>query len=134
VHTTEITASTTELVRAAAEGDERAWRLMVQRYNGLVWGVVHMYHLPDSDAADVVATTWLQLTQNLKRIPEPEAAGEWLATTAQRESLRVLRWIAREQPAGGLDLLEPANEPEARGGLSARQQQRDDALPLSTLP
>jgi RNA polymerase sigma factor (sigma-70 family) len=124
VLTTETTASTTELVRAAAQGDERAWELVVERYSGRVWGVVRMHRLADSDAADVVATTWLQLAQNLDQIHEPEALGAWLATTARRESLRAVRRIDRERPTEGLDQFtvvdQPEDEPEAQAVTAER--------------
>ncbi|MGH8884791.1 MAG: RNA polymerase sigma factor [Egibacteraceae bacterium] len=134
--TTETAASTTELVRAAAEGDERAWELMVERYNGRVWSVVQAHRLPASDAADVVATTWLQLVQNLNQIREPEATGAWLATTARRESLRALQRIVRERPTDDLDQIEsaarPDGEPEAEAAAAERNLmllQRMDELP-----
>lgn len=126
--TTPTTASTTELVRAAAEGDERAWKLVVERYSGLVWSVVRTYRLADSDAADVVATTWLQLVQNLQRIREPGAVSAWLATTARRESLRVLRLIDRERPTEGLGQLKSTDRPEDEPEAQAVAAERDLTL------
>lgn len=123
--TTEITASTTDLVRAAAEGDERAWKLVVQRYSGRVWSAVRTHRLPDSDAADVVATTWLQLAQNLNEISEPEAVGAWLATTARTESLRALRWLDCQRSFGDLDQLESADRPEDEPETQAAAAEHD---------
>jgi len=90
--------STAELIQAAAAGDEEAWEALVDRYNGLVWAVIRAHRLHHHEAADVAQTTWLRLVQHLKHIRRPEAAGAWLATTARRESLRVLRRIDRECP------------------------------------
>ena len=51
-----------------------------------------------SDAADVSQTTWLRLVEHLDRIEQPDRIGGWLATTARRESLRVLRMAGRQVP------------------------------------
>lgn len=69
--TIQTTASTTELVQAAAGGDERAWELVVERYSPLVWSVVRTYPLAGRDAVDVVTTTWLQLAQNCNASASP---------------------------------------------------------------
>ncbi|MGH8900625.1 MAG: RNA polymerase sigma factor [Egibacteraceae bacterium] len=97
----------TELVRFAALGDEGAWEVIVTRYRGLLWHIARAYRLTDSEAADVVQTTWLRLVQHLECIRNPEAVGAWLVTTARRESLRALRLSSRERPTAD------ANEPEA---------------------
>jgi RNA polymerase sigma factor (sigma-70 family) len=111
-------ASTTELVHAAVSGDQDAWEAIVTRYAGLLWSVVRPYRLQGAEAADVVQTTWLRLVQHLERIREPETLGAWLATTARRESLRVLRLTGRQHPTCDGDAIETAegmeNGPEAR--------------------
>jgi RNA polymerase sigma factor (sigma-70 family) len=88
-----------ELVRAAAQGDQRAFDQLVARYAGLVWSVVRAHRLGDADAQDVFQTTWLRLVEHLHRLREPRAVGGWLATTARHESLRVLRQADRTRPA-----------------------------------
>ncbi|MBB3674403.1 RNA polymerase sigma factor [Modestobacter versicolor] len=88
--------STADLVRAAATGDRGAWDTLVGRYAGLVWSVARGHRLQGEDAADVFQTTWLRLVEQLPRIREPERVGAWLATTARRECLRVLRRSGRE--------------------------------------
>jgi RNA polymerase sigma factor (sigma-70 family) len=110
--------STTELVHAAVSGDQEAWEAIVARYAGLLWSVVRSYRVDETEAADVVQTTWLRLVQHLERIREPETLGAWLATTAHRESLRVPRLADRQRPTCDGDTLEAAegreNGPEAR--------------------
>lgn len=102
----------TELINAAGAGDERAWRMLVARYRGLVWSVVNSYRLEGADAADVVQTTWLRLVQHIGRIHQPPALGGWLVTTARRECLRALRLAGREQPTDE-QYLEMAGPPES---------------------
>jgi RNA polymerase sigma factor (sigma-70 family) len=41
----------------------------------------------------------MRLVENLTRIEQPERVGAWLATTARRESLRVLRLSGRQVPS-----------------------------------
>jgi RNA polymerase sigma factor (sigma-70 family) len=105
VKTNEL-SGTGELVAAAAGGDQGAWDCLVERYGRVVWAVARSHRLSDADAADVSQTTWLRLVEHIDRIHEPERLGGWLATTAQRESLRLLRYSRREVP-----FLDEAEEP-----------------------
>lgn len=95
-----------ELVGAALEGDEAAWASIVDRFSGLVWSTARSHRLSNADAADVVQLTWLRLVEHLDRIHDPDRLGAWLATTARRESLRVLRLAGRQQPTDDLDTFE----------------------------
>jgi RNA polymerase sigma factor (sigma-70 family) len=60
--------------------------------------VARGFRLSPADAADVSQTTWLRLVENLDRIQNPDQLGAWLATTARRESLRLIRKAQREIP------------------------------------
>lgn len=79
------------LLRRASRGDERAWTEIVQRYRGLVGAVVRSYRLQDADAHDAEQRTWLRLVEHRDSVRDPERLGGWLATTASRECLRILR-------------------------------------------
>lgn len=85
-----------ELVEAARRRDEGAFDELVHRYERCVWSVVRSYRLGDADAHDAVQITWLRLVENLDRLRDPERLGSWLATTAGRECLRILRRRDRE--------------------------------------
>jgi DNA-directed RNA polymerase specialized sigma24 family protein len=82
-------------VKGAAVGEQAAWDALVDRFGPTVWAIARAHRLNPSDAADVSQTTWLRLVENLHRIEQPERVGAWLATTARRESLRVLRLASR---------------------------------------
>jgi RNA polymerase sigma factor (sigma-70 family) len=90
------------LVHAAAAGDAYAWDAIVQRFGGLIRGLARSFRLSDADANDVVQTTWLRLLRSIDRLDDPAALGAWLATTARRESLRLLqaqtRSVATAEP------------------------------------
>lgn len=126
--TTQAEPSTTRLLGLATAGDQEAWAAIVSRYNRLVWAVVRAHGFDDSQAADIVQTTWLRLVDHIDRIREPEAASAWLATTARRESWRVLRRADREQPTGDDHPFEAANrhrrddDPEERALFADMQR------------
>lgn len=83
-------------MRRAAAGDRAAWDELVASFGRLVWSIAAAHRLGPADAAEVSQTTWLRLVENLDRITQPERLGGWLATTARRESLRLLRLRGRE--------------------------------------
>lgn len=87
-----------DLIGRARNGDQQAWTTLVQRYANLVWSVARSYRLNHADAADVCQTTWLRLAEHLGRLRDPARLPGWLATTARRESLRVLAGRRRETP------------------------------------
>ncbi len=78
------------MVRAAAAGDRGAWDELVSRYVALLWAIALRHGLNESDAGDVVQTTWLRLLEHIDDVRDPARVGSWLATTAQRESLRIV--------------------------------------------
>jgi RNA polymerase sigma factor (sigma-70 family) len=93
-------AAIAELVREAAAGDQKAWDALVDQFASTVWAIARAHRLNAADAADVSQTTWLRLLEHLHRIEQPERVGAWLATTARRESLHVLRMAGRQVPNG----------------------------------
>jgi RNA polymerase sigma factor (sigma-70 family) len=78
------------VVLCAAEGDQRAWERLVELYGRLVWAMTREFRLDESDAADVVQTTWMRLLEHIDRLDHPERVGSWLAATARNECLRGL--------------------------------------------
>jgi RNA polymerase sigma factor (sigma-70 family) len=107
------------LVAAAAGGDEGAWCKLVDHFGGLVWSVIRGYRMSAADAADVSQTTWLRLAEHIHKVRDPERIGAWLATTAGRECLRLIRHNQRAVPSDDVFLAEvpdadPAVAPETR--------------------
>jgi RNA polymerase sigma factor (sigma-70 family) len=83
--------SAAALVARAAGSDEGAWRELVDRYSPLVWSICVRHQLSRSDIEDVGQTVWLGLVEHLGKLREPAALPGWLATTTQRECVRVLK-------------------------------------------
>lgn len=124
------------MVRAAAAGDREAWDRLVNRYVALLWAIALRHGLNESDAADVVQTTWLRLLEHIDDIRDPSRVGSWLATTAQREALRIVayrrRMVLNEDHAAfdGPDRLgAPVDE-----ALIAREQAAAARQALDSLP
>ena len=98
----EQSAGIASLVRSAADGDAVAWNSLVEQFSPHLWSVVRGYRLTEEEAADVLQQTWLRLIEYLGHIEDPARLGAWLATTARRETLRVIR--GRSVPTGPDDL------------------------------
>jgi RNA polymerase sigma factor (sigma-70 family) len=79
------------LVNSAADGNSQAWNRLVGEFGSMIWAIARAHRLRDADAADVAQATWLALLENLGRINDPARVGAWLATTARRECLRIIR-------------------------------------------
>lgn len=89
---------TADLVAAACRRDPGAWEELMARYGALVRGVVASYRLQDADASDAVQMTWLRAFERLDSVRDPDRLGGWLATTAGRECLALMRRSRRETP------------------------------------
>jgi RNA polymerase sigma factor (sigma-70 family) len=84
------------LVRAAAGGDEEAWRLLVRRFTPTLRSAARGFKLPAADVDDVVQSTWLAAFRHVRRLEKPEAFGAWLLVTVRREALRTFQRTVRE--------------------------------------
>jgi DNA-directed RNA polymerase specialized sigma24 family protein len=108
-----------DLARAAAAGDQHGWDGLVERFGELVWSTIRAYGLSPGDGADAAQTTWLLLAEQLGSLEDQhERLGVWLATTARRESLRLLgasRMPAAEAPPP------PGPEPPAGSAVPGRE-------------
>jgi RNA polymerase sigma factor (sigma-70 family) len=126
----------TSLVRRAAAGDRGAWESLVDKYARLIWSITVEFKLNESDAADVVQTTWLRLLQHIDRIQYPDRIASWLAATARNECLRSL--AARKRVVLGHDDVEldnaVAHGPEVDERLLADERDQVVRDALSHLP
>jgi RNA polymerase sigma factor (sigma-70 family) len=114
-------ASVATLVQKAKQGDPGAWEELVARFGGMIAATGRRYRLTPADVAELQQTTWLRLVENVHRIEQPERVGGWLATTARRESLQLLKRAAKYH-SGADQML--ANMPD-------RHLPEPDARPLA---
>src|SRR5580692_11385128 len=92
--------SVAALVARASGGDQRAWDEIVERYAPLVWTLCTGYQLSSHDIEDVGQTVWLSLVEQLGRLREPAALPGWLATTTNRECIRVVTAARKSKRLG----------------------------------
>jgi RNA polymerase sigma factor (sigma-70 family) len=118
--------SLAELVGAARGGDDAAWDRLVATFSPMVSAVIRRYRLNEADAADVAQLTWLRLYECVERVNDPSRVGAWLATTARRECLRVLRGHGREVLSG--DDTPECAAPDPQPWESMLTTERDEAL------
>ncbi len=130
------TSDVSLLVLRAADGDLPAWEGLVAQYARLIWSITAEFKLVESDAADVVQTTWLRLLEHIDRIECPDRVGSWLAATARNECLRTL--AARKRVVLGHednDLKSlAAHEPEIDERLLADERAQVVRDAISCLP
>jgi len=84
-------ASVADLLLGIHDGDPASWDEILRRYGNLVSATVRTFRLQEADAVDAMQMTWLRLAENAHRVQFPERLAGWLATTARRECLNILR-------------------------------------------
>lgn len=94
------------VVDGAAAGHDWAWQELVARFGGMIASVGRRHGLTDADVNELQQLTWLRLVEHVHRIEQPERVAGWLATTARRESLQLLRRAARYTSGAELILRE----------------------------
>lgn len=118
--------SVVKSMRSAADGDQRGWDALVREFGAMIRGVARSHRLSDADAADVTQTTWLALVEHVTRIDDPARVAGWLATTARRESVRVVRYSKRQVPFG--DDAPEQESPDPPPGEALIRSERNRAL------
>jgi RNA polymerase sigma factor (sigma-70 family) len=119
-------------IRALCADDEIAWTRLIERFGPILRGICRSYRLSPSDVDDVMQATWLRLHQHIHGIREPSAIAGWLATTARRESLRVLQAHLREPATETLADAPGGVQPETE--LLAAERRAVLNRALRTLP
>ena len=127
-------ATSGDLVRRAAAGDDPAWRALVERFSGLVWSITRTQNLSGSDAADVSQTVWLRLVDNLDRLREPERVGAWLAATTRHECIRVSRLRQRSVPTADVDAFDGPGRMADGDPVSIVERRSDAAAVRQVVP
>jgi RNA polymerase sigma factor (sigma-70 family) len=122
------------LVARAAQGDPRAWDELVDEYGGLVWGIARAHRLSEADAADVSQITWQRLVENLDSLHDPARVGAWLATTAGRQCIQLLRRSARVIPQSDELPEQVSDEPAPEASLLAGERDRALWAAMTALP
>lgn len=104
------------------EGDAEAWSELVNRYATLVYSVARRNGLDEPDAADCAQQTWMALYTSRNKVKEADKIPGWLAGTAYRRAMRIVRSQGVAQRAESqAGMSEPPIDPEEQLGTLRRQ-------------
>jgi RNA polymerase sigma factor (sigma-70 family) len=107
---------TQELVEACRAGDEWAWAELVRACTPLVLAVARSFGLRGADCEDVSQMTWVRVYENIGSLRDAAKVSTWIATTARRESMRLMARTDRQVPVGDGaafgESVDPAATPE----------------------
>jgi RNA polymerase sigma factor (sigma-70 family) len=110
------------LIAAARGGDGAAWTRLVERFDPMLRRVAGSYRLSRADVDEVAQMTWVRLFERIATISQPKAVAGWLATTARRESMRVLQSHVRERLTATHELTTADARPRPEAELLAAEQ------------
>jgi len=77
-----------EAVKAAEEGHQWAWNLLVERLAPAVWSQARAGGLGDQEAAEVFRLTWMRAADRLSTF-SASSIRSWCEDTAERERVRI---------------------------------------------
>jgi RNA polymerase sigma factor (sigma-70 family) len=101
----QLVQSDAQLVARCREGDDDAWRELVQRFSRYVYAIaVQAYRLTPSDAEDVFQEVFARAYENLHKLRDDNAIRPWLAQLTRRLCLDSIRASSRVQPEESLEL------------------------------
>jgi len=116
-----------ELIARCLNGDQRAWRDLIHRYERLVYSVAHTFCPQPDDASDVFQQVWMELYQRLSRLRNVEALPAWLITVTRRKAHLLIR------SRRGSEELED-NLPDLSQNLAAIEDEHSLERGLQQLP
>jgi RNA polymerase sigma factor (sigma-70 family) len=122
------------LVHAARANDNDAWTELIGRFDHMLRKIAGSYRLSPDDIDDVLQAVWLRLHQQLGKLRHPHVIPSWLATTARRESLRVLQLHVPEQLTDRPELVDATESSENDTELLASERRTILGRALRTLP
>jgi RNA polymerase sigma factor (sigma-70 family) len=119
---------------ALAAGDDATWQATVRRYDALVRATARRVVRGDADVDEAVQRTWVQLLRSADRIDDPRALPGWLATTARREALAVLRSQQRAVPSEDVADHVAPDDRDLGTALMSLELRRELHRAVDTLP
>jgi RNA polymerase sigma factor (sigma-70 family) len=103
------------LIRECIDGDQSAWRSLVDKYRNLIFSVPIKFGLSPDDAAEVFQNVCMTLITQLPRIREPRSLPAWLIQVAAHESFR---WKKKNAVFESMDLDECSLDVPLSGKLA----------------
>jgi RNA polymerase sigma factor (sigma-70 family) len=101
--------SDARLVGRCRDGDEEAWRLLVERFSRYVYAIaVQAFRLPKSDAEDVFQEVFARVYERLDTLRDDDAVRPWIGQLTRRLCIDKLRAGARDESRVDTDALPEA--------------------------
>ncbi len=91
-----------DLVQACLNGDEPAWKELVERYGRLVYSIPLRYGLSHADADEVFQNVFIVVHRRLSTLRDQKLLTPWLIRVTHREAIRFckqVRGVATEEEA-----------------------------------
>jgi RNA polymerase sigma factor (sigma-70 family) len=127
------TSDRTTLV-ALSCGDAGVWTETVRRYEGLLRGSARAILRNDADVDEAVQRTWVLLFRHADRIHDCKGLPGWLATTARREALAVVRSQQRAVPSEDVADHVAPDDADLGADLMSLELRRELHRAVGTLP
>src|SRR5262249_34428503 len=98
--------SDAHLVARCRDGDDAAWRLLVERFSRYVYAIaVQAFRLPQSDAEDVFQEVFARVYERIDTLRDDEAVRPWIGQLTRRLCIDRLRSSARDESLVDADEL-----------------------------
>ncbi len=109
------------LIQACLDGEDSAWKELVERYGRLVYSIPRRYGLSASDADDVFQNVFSIVLRSLGSLRNQTCLSAWLITITHRETRR----YARSAPMNAeLDEMLPDNSSPAADSVQRWELQQ----------
>jgi RNA polymerase sigma-70 factor (ECF subfamily) len=115
------------LAAAAANGDDEAFTILVERYRPYVYTVAYKIVLDPDDALDITQNVFLRLVEKIASFNGRGTFKAWLATMASREAINYLRRPSRRETATEPDVLAEMSDRLRRGEVADPREALDTA-------
>ena len=99
-----IDSEDARLIAACLQGDQKAWRTLIDKYKRLIYSIPMKYGASAEDASDVFQSVCIEVFNSLSQLKNAESLRSWLITVAVRQSYR---WKKKQANHVELDALEP---------------------------
>jgi RNA polymerase sigma factor (sigma-70 family) len=112
-----VESSDPDLIARALANEERAWRVLVDRYSRLVYSIPKRASLPDDACDDVYQEVFTIIHRSLGTLRDVQSLPKWIITTTTRETwrfgrkLKAARGRLGDAPAESPDLLDSSPAP-----------------------
>lgn len=102
-----------ELIQSCLNGEESAWKVLVERYSRLVYSIPLRWGLSTEDADDVFQNVFTIVFRQLERLHNQTVLPAWLITITHRETMRISKRLARNgkifESSALLETLSPSD-------------------------